>query len=176
MRNFIAFAVFVAWVLVFGGSSTCSPSWCAYEELKRESMWAKDDYAILANISFRIETAIKHARASGSRAVYALELLLANNLMRLDMAEDAAVHYENSYSAADPEKRYRIGIALWNAKKTAADSILRACKDSCTKDDFVRAGTIYRWLQARKELVPTDWYEKVAGDIDIGIRRTQRKQ
>lgn len=178
MRNALMLVVFVfsAYFVLTAGQPDCSPSWCSYNELRAESLSAKDDYVELGKINSRIDIALEGAVATGSRAVYALELLLANNLMRMDSPDDAAMHYERAYKNAAPDKRGRIGVAWWSAKKTAADKVLKACGSSCNADDAAAAHAGYLWLQANKELIPVDWFDRVFEELKTGARRTATKK
>jgi len=182
MRNFIIFTLFVlsAYVMLTAGQEKdCSPSWCSYEDLRAASASVKDDFVSLSKINGEIETAIGNARAMGSRAVYALELLLANNHMRLDAPAEAAIHYQKAYDAAPEDKRTNIGVALWNAKKTAADTVLRRCtapetRGACVAQEYAEAHHIYLWLKNNRGYIPVEWYDRVSKEIEVNLGRTSR--
>jgi len=145
----------------------CSPSWCAYNDLRAESMASRGDYSTLANINTRLESAITEAKEAGSGAVYALELQLANNLVRMENWDEAIPHFQAAYDTAAKDKREKIGIALWNAHASVADKLLRA------KTDLATAREHYQWLKMNKALVP--WYDKVAERIEFGMKMTRAK-
>jgi hypothetical protein len=141
----------------------CSPSWCAYNDLKAESAASKGDYTVLANINTRLEAAITEAKDAQSGAVYALELQLANNFVRMDNTADAIPHFQAAYDAA--KNKDKIGNALWNAHASVADKLLR------DKSDLATAREHYLWLQKNAALCP--WYEKIKDRIKYGLDMTR---
>lgn len=145
----------------------CSLFWCAYNDLKKESIESKGDYTTLININTRIEKTIIEAKKASSQALYALELLLANNLVKMDNTAEAIEHFQLSYNAANPEKRKKIGYALWFAHKSVADKLLR------NKTDLPTAREHYLWLVNNKELISADLYEKIEEQIKFGLKMTK---
>ena len=119
--------------------------------------------------AFLIVIILKNVEMEKHSSAYAFELLLANNYNRLGDYENAATHFEKAYSL---KKLPKVGVALWNVKKTIADSLSKECKISCpsekAKDLFER----YTWLSKNRELV--SWYEKVEWDINNGLKRARQ--
>lgn len=166
MKRLMVFVILCFMVTAFAEErKDCSPAWCTYNDLKKESVNTRD-YAALANINTRIDAAIAEAKAVGSGAVYAYEILWANNLIAMDDTDAAIPHLQTAYDLA-PNKE-KVGIALWNATVSVAD---KAVRSKATGDEREKAHKYYQWCIANKALVP--FWDKVEAQVMFGLKMTK---
>lgn len=164
---FVFIVLILVSIFVSAQEKKCASYWCDYEQLYKEVY--KDKKADLFKLNERIEIILKNVEVEKHPAAYAFELLLANNYNRLGDFQSAAMHFEKAYNLKKLEK---VGVALWNVKKTVADSLSKECKISCPTEKAKDLFDQYTWLSKNRGLVP--WYEKVEWDINNGLKRARQ--